>query len=78
MAHSVQLSAFSPTDDAWSVTKLLSAAKRLVEGELLPVWIRGEVVGLKAWSSGHWYFSLRDRSCQVSCGMWSRYAQGAG
>ena len=62
MTSPFQLNAFDATDDAWSVTKLVTAAKRLVEGEFTPVWIRGEVVGLKAWSSGHWYFSLRDRS----------------
>ena len=44
----------------------------------MPVWIRGEVVGCKAWSSGHWYFSLRDRQTQVRCCMWSRYNQRNG
>jgi exodeoxyribonuclease VII large subunit len=78
MTYSLQLLSMSPTDEAWSVSQLTSAVKRLVEGELLPVWIRGEVVGLKAWSSGHWYFGLRDRSSQVRCCMWSRYAQTAG
>jgi exodeoxyribonuclease VII large subunit len=68
----------SPTDEVWSVTQLTSAAKRLVEGEFMPHWIRGEVVGCKAWSSGHWYFSLRDRTSQVRCCMWSRYAERAG
>jgi exodeoxyribonuclease VII large subunit len=78
MSNPLQLSALDPTDEAWSVTKLVSAAKRLVEGEFVPVWIRGEVVGFKAWSSGHWYFNLRDRSTQVRCCMWSRYTLGAG
>ncbi len=78
MTSPFQLNAFDATDDAWSVTKLVTAAKRLVEGEFTPVWIRGEVVGLKAWSSGHWYFSLRDRMTQVKCCMWSRYTLNAG
>ncbi len=78
MAYSLQLSSISPTDEVWSVSQLTSAVKRLVEGELMPVWIRGEVVGCKAWSSGHWYFGLRDRSSQVRCCMWSRYAERAG
>jgi exodeoxyribonuclease VII large subunit len=72
------LAGISPTDQVWSVSQLAAAVKRLVEGELMPLWIRGEVVGCKAWSSGHWYFSLRDRSSQVRCCMWSRYAQLAG
>jgi exodeoxyribonuclease VII large subunit len=78
MAFPYQLSLISPTDEVWSVTQLVTATKRLVEGEFMPVWIRGEVVGCKAWSSGHWYFALRDRQTQVRCCMWSRYNQGMG
>jgi exodeoxyribonuclease VII large subunit len=78
MAYSLQLPSIAPTDEVWSVSRLTSAVKRLVEGEFMPVWIRGEVVGLKAWSSGHWYFGLRDRSSQVRCCMWSRFTERAG
>ena len=78
MALSFQVGSIAPTDEVWSVSQLTSAVKRLVEGELLPVWIRGEVVGCKAWSSGHWYFGLRDKASQVRCCMWSRYSQTAG
>jgi exodeoxyribonuclease VII large subunit len=78
MALSFQFGGIAPTDAVWSVSQLTSAVKRLVEGEFMPVWIRGEVVGLKAWSSGHWYFGLRDRSSRVRCCMWSRYTERAG
>lgn len=78
MALSFPFASIAPTDEVWSVSQLTSAAKRLVEGGFMPVWIRGEVVGCKAWSSGHWYFGLRDRASQVRCCMWSRYNQGAG
>ena len=44
----------------------------------MPVWVRGEVVQCKVWSSGHWYFTLRDRTSQVRCCMWRRYAHAAG
>jgi len=77
MTNPLQLS-FDPADDAWSVTKLVTSVKRLIEAEFVPVWIRGEVVGCKVWSSGHWYFSLRDRITQVRCTMWSRYTYQAG
>lgn len=78
MAYSLQLSSIAPTDEVWSISQLTSAVKRLVEGEFMPLWIRGEVVGCKAWSSGHWYFGLRDRSSQVRCCMWKRDAERAG
>jgi exodeoxyribonuclease VII large subunit len=63
----------STTDEVWSVSRLTHMVKRLVEGEMPPLWIRGEVVQFKSWpGSGHWYFNLRDRNCQVRCCMWSR------
>jgi len=78
MTLSFQFDNIVPTDEVLSVSQLTSAVKRLVEGSIVPLWIRGEVVGLKAWSSGHWYFGLRDRSSQVRCCMWKRDAERAG
>ena len=34
------------------------------------IWVRGEIVGVKRYPSGHWYFSLRDSACKVNCTMW--------
>ena len=68
----------APTDDVWSVSRLTAAAKRVVEGEFMPIWVRGEVVGCKAWTSGHWYFNLRDAGSQVRCCMWKQDAVRAG
>lgn len=31
--------------------------------------IRGEVSGFKAYPSGHWYFTLKDERCRISCVM---------
>jgi exodeoxyribonuclease VII large subunit len=59
-----------PTEAPWTVSQLTRAAKRAVEGSLGALWIRGEVSGFKAWASGHWYFTLRDKESQVSCTMW--------
>jgi len=79
MALSFQLSTISPTDEVWSVSQLTRAAKGLVEGEFMPIWIRGEVVQCKVWpGSGHWYFTLRDSASQVRCCMWKRDAERAG
>jgi exodeoxyribonuclease VII large subunit len=73
MALSLFSDVITPTDDVWSVTQLTIATKRIVEGAFdRPIWIRGEVVGCKAWPSGHWYFSLRDASSQVRCCLWKR------
>ena len=73
MALSFLSDLMTPTDNVWSVTQLTTAAKRIVEGSFeRPLWIRGEVVGCKAWPSGHWYFNLRDAASQVRCCLWKR------
>jgi exodeoxyribonuclease VII large subunit len=60
----------SPDDAAWPVSKLTRTAKQLIESQMAPVWVQGEVAGLKRYRSGHWYFSLRDADAQVRCVMW--------
>lgn len=65
----------SPIDGAVSVTAVARAARRSVEGNLGPLWIRGEICGLKAYSSGHWYFTIRDAETQIRCVMWRTYSQ---
>ena len=78
MALSFQQDLITPTDDVWSVSELTAAAKRVVEGEFKAMWVRGEVVQCKVWTSGHWYFNLRDATSQVKCCMWKRDAARAG
>ena len=78
MALSHQIDLISPTDDAWSVTRLTTTVKRLVEGQLPALWVRGEVSGCKVYPSGHCYFMLRDSMCQVRCCLWRRDMPRAG
>ena len=66
------------TQEVWSVSELVGAARRVIEAEFPDVWVRGEIVGCKAWPSGHWYFNLRDAASQVRCCMWKPNAQRAG
>jgi exodeoxyribonuclease VII large subunit len=72
--------AIAPTDEVWSVGDLVASVKRVVEGEFMPLWVRGEVVQCRAWSSGHWYFTLRDADAgsQLRCCMWRANAARAG
>jgi exodeoxyribonuclease VII large subunit len=78
MAFSYQMDLISPADDVWSVTRLTTTIKRMVEGEIPPIWVRGEVTGCKVYPSGHCYFTLRDTMCQVRCCLWKRDMPGAG
>ena len=78
MAFSYQIDLISPSDDAWSVTRLTTTVKRMVEGQLPALWVRGEVSGCKVYPSGHCYFTLRDAMCQVRCCLWKRDMPRAG
>src|SRR5690606_25718688 len=49
-----------PADEVWSVSQVTSAVRKLIDRGVSTVWVRGEVLQCKAWSSGHWYFTLRD------------------
>jgi exodeoxyribonuclease VII large subunit len=78
MTLSLSFSIPSPTDQVLSVGQLSSVVKQLIDGSFMPVWVRGEVVQCKVWSSGHWYFTLRDKRSQVKCCLWKLNAIRAG
>ena len=54
---------------ALSVSELNHQARHLLETSFMQVWVEGELSGFSRPSSGHWYFSLKDRKCQVRCAM---------
>ncbi len=58
----------------WTPSQLARAARRSVEGNIGPLWIRGELSQLKAYQSGHWYFCIGDAEAQVKCVMWKTYS----
>jgi exodeoxyribonuclease VII large subunit len=64
----------STTEDAWSVARLARVLKRRVEDDFPATWVKGELVGVKRYPSGHWYFSLRDELAKVDCTMWKSAA----
>lgn len=52
-----------------SVSEFNKEVKLLLETEIPPRWIRGEVSNLKKQSSGHIYFTLKDTHSQLACVM---------
>ncbi len=50
-----------------SVSELTAQIKRLLEKQVGQVWVTGEVTNLRAQSSGHIYFTLKDATSQLSC-----------
>jgi exodeoxyribonuclease VII large subunit len=55
-------------DGAWSVSAVNRRAKAAIEQVLEPLWVEGEMTGLKDFG-GNWYFSLRDSLSQLRCVM---------
>jgi len=62
-------------EEVWSVAELNKAAKSMVDAGFVPMWVRGEVTGFRAYQSGHWYFDLKDETAKVRCTMWKSAAQ---
>jgi exodeoxyribonuclease VII large subunit len=63
-------------DSAVSIAELTQTARDVLEGAIMPLWVRGEVTDFKAHRNGHWYFCLRDATAQMRCVVWSRDRRG--
>jgi exodeoxyribonuclease VII large subunit len=50
-----------------SVTELTAQIRRLLEKEMVAVRVTGEITNLRAQTSGHLYFTLKDAGAQLSC-----------
>ncbi len=66
----MQMPMFQPP--TWSVTNLTRFLRDLLEAEedLQDLWVEGEVSNLSRPSSGHLYFTLKDRNASLRCVMW--------
>jgi len=57
----------APERRVFTVSELNAAVRAVIEREFPDVWVAGEVSGLKLASSGHYYFTLKDKDAQVKC-----------
>ncbi len=55
--------------EIFTVSRLNSEVRGLLEESFAYVWVEGEISNFAAPASGHWYFSLKDASAQVRCAM---------
>jgi exodeoxyribonuclease VII large subunit len=55
-----------------SVSELTAQVRRLLEKQVGSIWVTGEVTNLRAQSSGHIYFTLKDAASQLGCVLFSR------
>jgi exodeoxyribonuclease VII large subunit len=66
-------------DRPFTVKAVVESARLLLEEQFPVVWVEGEISSYKAWPSGHWYFTLKDREAQLRCVMFrldTRRARG--
>jgi exodeoxyribonuclease VII large subunit len=56
-----------PVEEVLDVTALTRKIKRQLEDRFAQVWVRGEISNLRRQSSGHVYFSLKDKGSQLPC-----------
>ncbi|MFK7844414.1 MAG: exodeoxyribonuclease VII large subunit [Rhodothermales bacterium] len=62
------------TSDILSVGEFAKRARQFIEHQFGQIWIEGEISNFKQYSSGHCYFTLKDRDAQVRCVMWKNTA----
>ena len=55
-----------------SVSELTGQVRALLEKHVGQIWVGGEITNLRAQSSGHIYFTLKDAAAQLSCVLFSR------
>lgn len=62
--------------DVYTVSRLNREVRILLEQGMPMLWVEGEISNLARPSSGHWYFSLKDRDAQVRCAMFRQRTLG--
>lgn len=61
-----------------TVTQLNDYVRRSLASDpiLQQITLRGEISNFKMYSSGHWYFSLKDEQSRIDCVLFRQYAYG--
>ncbi len=67
-----------PERNVYSVSALNREVRLLIERGLGVIWVEGELSNLAQPSSGHWYFSLKDRDAQLRCAMFRQRNSSVG
>jgi exodeoxyribonuclease VII large subunit len=57
----------APERRIYTVAELNSAIRAALDERFRDVWVSGEISGLKAAASGHYYFTLKESDAQVKC-----------
>jgi exodeoxyribonuclease VII large subunit len=55
----------APSRRVLTVGELTARIRGLLEGSLFEVWVEGELSNCRVWTTGHLYFTLKDRAAQI-------------
>jgi exodeoxyribonuclease VII large subunit len=58
---------FEPARRVFGVAELNAAIHGLLEREFQDIWVAGEISGVRLATSGHYYFTLKERDAQLRC-----------
>jgi exodeoxyribonuclease VII large subunit len=61
------LLSLEPERQLLTVSELNARIRQLLDTEFADVWVAGEISGMKLASSGHYYFTLKDKDSQLRC-----------
>ena len=67
-----QIDSPSKTKHVYTVSELTQDIKLILENTFSEVWVEGEISNFRAASSGHFYFSLKDKDAVLAAAMFSR------
>lgn len=65
----------SRSDKVITISQLNQMVSRLLDSSLPVLWVQGEISNLTKAASGHWYFSIKDKSAAVRAVMFRSSAQ---
>src|SRR5215207_808744 len=65
-----------PDRDIYTISRLNREVRVLLERGFAVLWVEGELSNFSQPSSGHWYFSLKDRDAQLRCAMFRQRNAG--
>ena len=55
------------SQNSLSISELTFKIKSLIEPEFSDVWVKGEISNFKHHTSGHMYFTLKDKAAELRC-----------
>ncbi|MCX7611824.1 MAG: exodeoxyribonuclease VII large subunit [Ignavibacterium sp.] len=60
-------------EQIFTVSQLTQSIRFVLEQTFDDIFLTGEISNFKSYSSGHWYFNLKDENALITCVMWKGF-----